>query len=142
MPKHTSDTTGPKDNPLNIAIREESIEEQSALETAIAIAKKRLKETITASLDEIRRCDPLGFEIFMKRRYEQEMTKDKRPKAKSFRKISQELGLVGRETDPRHAERQARLSYDNTCALLRSSLRDFQEEYSDLKRRLRELIPD
>lgn len=142
MPKRYSDSTGPRDNPLNIAIEQETLEERIALEADIEVARRRLSAAITAMLDELRVRDALSYDIFMKRRFEQELTKDKRPKAKSFRKISQEVGLVGRESDPRHAERQARVSYDNTCKLLKSCLRVFQAEYSELRSKLRRLMPD
>jgi hypothetical protein len=135
-----TDVTRPQDRPDYIAQMKELNGQKEELEHKVECAGKELHQAIRDALNELSRNDALAFNIFMKREFEKDSTKDNPGKKKSFRKIAEELGIKSHLRDPRHAEKLAWQSYQLTCRLLESKLWAFQEKHIQLKRQLRELI--
>jgi hypothetical protein len=135
----SNDCTRPEDDPMHEAARKETAKMREELTNELDRAKARLKDLLGELMKRLQADHPMAFEAFMKRRYEFELTKERRPKKRSFRKIAEEIGLMNTNTDRRWAEREATRLEKEARAYIEAGLSSFQEEFSDLKRRLRDL---
>jgi F0F1-type ATP synthase membrane subunit b/b' len=134
-----NDCTGPEDDPMIAAARRETTKKREELVDELDRAKARLKDLLDEAIERLHTDRPMAYEVFMKRNYETELTKERRPKNKSFRKIAEEIGLMSKDTDRRSAEREATRLYKEAIAYIKAALKSFQEEFVELKRRLRDL---